>query len=59
MIANLSKFVQEHPAMYPDAADFEPDGTFYSLIADQDRLYTVEPNHGRSSPSRQLAMSTK
>lgn len=47
MIANLSKFLQEHPAMYPDAADFEPDGTFYSLIAYQDRLYTVEPNHGQ------------
>jgi len=47
MVANLSKFLQEHPAMYPDAADFEPDGVFYSLIAYQDRLYTVEPNHGQ------------
>jgi hypothetical protein len=47
MIANLSKFLQEHPAMYTDALDFEPDGVFYSLIAYQDRLYTVEPNHGQ------------
>jgi hypothetical protein len=47
MIADLSKFLQDHPAMYPNAADFEPDGTFYSLIADRDRLYTVEPNHGQ------------
>ena len=47
MIANLSTFLVSHPAMYPNAGDFEPDGTFYSLIAFQDRLYTVEPNHGQ------------
>jgi hypothetical protein len=46
-IANLSQFVKSHPAAYPDAADFEPDGVFYSLIAHEDRLYTVEPNHGQ------------
>ena len=46
-VANLSQFVQSHPAMYPDLADFEPDGVFYSLIAFDDRLYTVEPNHGQ------------
>jgi hypothetical protein len=46
-VANLSQFVQSHPAMYPDPADFEPDGVFYSLIAFDDRLYTVEPNHGQ------------
>jgi hypothetical protein len=46
-IANLSQFVQSHPAAYPDMADFEPDGVFYSLIAYNDRLYTLEPNHGQ------------
>jgi hypothetical protein len=46
-IANLSQFVQNHPAAYPDLADFEPDGVFYSLIAHDNRLYTVEPNHGQ------------
>jgi len=46
-IANLSQFVQSHPAAYPDAADFEPDGVFYSLIAYDNRLYTLEPNHGQ------------
>jgi hypothetical protein len=46
-IANLSQFLQSHPAAYPNLADFEPDGTFYSLIAYDNRLYTVEPNHGQ------------
>jgi hypothetical protein len=46
-IANLSQFVQSHPAAYPDLADFEPDGVFYSLIAYDNRLYTLEPNHGQ------------
>jgi hypothetical protein len=46
-IANLSQFVQSHPAAYPDLGDFEPDGVFYSLIAYENRLYTLEPNHGQ------------
>ena len=33
--------------MYENPPDFEPDGTFYSLIAKDGRLYTVEPNHGQ------------
>jgi hypothetical protein len=56
-VANLSQFVQSHPAMYPDSADFEPDGVFYSLIAANNQLYTVEPNHGQVfsvSPSGQI-----
>jgi hypothetical protein len=47
VLADLSSFVQTHPAKYVDLADFEPDGVFYSLIANQDLLYTVEPNHGQ------------
>jgi hypothetical protein len=46
-IANLSQFLQSHPAAYTDLADFEPDGVFYSLIAYDNRLYTLEPNHGQ------------
>ena len=54
IVADLSDFVQTHPAMYVDSADFEPDGVFYSLIADHDLLYTVEPNYGQIfSVSRQ------
>src|SRR6201985_1747630 len=47
VIANLSQFLQSHPAAYPDLGDFEPDGVFYSLIAYDNRLYTLEPNHGQ------------
>jgi hypothetical protein len=47
IVANLSKFVLTHPAKYPDVADFEPDGVFYSMIAYQNRVYAVEPNHGQ------------
>jgi hypothetical protein len=47
IFANLSSFVKTHPAMYPDEADFEPDGVFYSLINYNGVLYTVEPNHGQ------------
>jgi hypothetical protein len=57
IVANLSQFLKMYPAMYPDVADFEPDGVFYSLIAYRDQLYTVEPNHGqvfRISPSGQI-----
>ena len=46
-LANLSRFLREHPAKYVDRGDFEPDGAFYSLIEHRDRLYTVEPNHGQ------------
>ena len=51
-IANLSDALQEFPAAYPDieqytGGDYEPDGTFYSLIAHNGKLYTVEPNHGQ------------
>lgn len=45
-ITDLSLFYSEHPAAYPDAADFEPDGVPYSMIAQQGRLFAVEPNHG-------------
>ncbi len=46
-ITDLSVFYLEHPTAYPDPDDFEPDGVPYSLIAYNDRLYAVEPNHGQ------------
>lgn len=44
--ADLSTFVQSNPVANPSSDDFEPDGTFYSLVALGNKLYTVEPNHG-------------
>ena len=49
LIANLSEFQQAHPVAHPTDpinGDFEPDGTWYSMIAVRGDLYAVEPNHG-------------
>lgn len=46
LIANLSAWQKSHPVQNPEVDDFEPDGTWYSMIAGQDALYAVEPNHG-------------
>ena len=32
-VADLSQFVMEHPAAHTNPGDFEPDETFYSMIA--------------------------
>jgi hypothetical protein len=45
MLANLSAFLATHPVAHPDAADFEPDGTWYSFTPAGDGVYAVEPNH--------------
>jgi hypothetical protein len=55
IIANLGAFQMAFPVAHPNPPDFEPDGTWYSMIAvdgDQEDhghhgdLYAVEPNHG-------------
>ena len=46
-VADLSQFVMDHPAAHVQPADFEPDETFYSMIAALDTLYVVGPNHGQ------------
>jgi hypothetical protein len=46
MIANLSQFIQNHPVRNPPTEDFEPDGTFYSMVSVGGVLYVDEPNHG-------------
>jgi hypothetical protein len=43
--ANLSTFLKNHPVANPDLADFEPDGTWYSMIEVDGDLYALEPNH--------------
>jgi hypothetical protein len=44
-IANLSAFQAAHPVAHPDCCDFEPDGTWYSMVAAKGAIYAVEPNH--------------
>jgi hypothetical protein len=46
-IADLGAWLSSHPdSKNPTDTDFEPDGTWYSLAAAGDALYTMEPNHG-------------
>ena len=44
-VANLSAFLAANPIANPDPADFEPDGTWYSMVAAGRDLYALEPNH--------------
>jgi hypothetical protein len=46
LIADLSAFLAAHPVAQPEEDDFEPDGTWYDMIAVGGALYAVEPNHG-------------
>jgi hypothetical protein len=46
LIADLSAFQKANPVKNPESDDFEPDGTWYSMIAVRGDLYAVEPNHG-------------
>jgi hypothetical protein len=46
LVANLSYFQMTHPVAHPNADDFEPDGTWYSMVRVGDALFAVEPNHG-------------
>jgi hypothetical protein len=45
-VANLSAFQMAHPTKVTEPADFEPDGTWYSMTVKDGALYAVEPNHG-------------
>src|SRR5690348_2605425 len=46
LIANLSAFQAAHPVAHPDPGDFDPDGTWYSMIAVGGALYPMDSNHG-------------
>jgi len=46
LIADLSEWQHTHPVRNPEEDDFEPDGTWYSMINVRGNLYAVEPNHG-------------
>jgi hypothetical protein len=54
LVADLSAFQMAHPVANPEPDDFEPDGTWYSMVSVGQALYAVEPNHGevdRISPT--------
>jgi hypothetical protein len=38
--------MRSHPVANPDVADFEPDGTWFSMQAVGNDLYALDPNHG-------------
>lgn len=46
LVANLSAYQMAHPVQNPEPDDFEPDGTWYSMVALHGYLYALEPNHG-------------
>jgi len=46
LVANLSAFEQTHPVANPEPDDFEPDGTWFSMVRQGDAMYALEPNHG-------------
>lgn len=50
LVADLSAWLLAHPgakgAEQPRNADYEPDGTWFSMLVQDDKIYTVEPNHG-------------
>jgi sugar lactone lactonase YvrE len=46
LVANLGAFEQANPTKTIEPDDFEPDGTWYSMVAVNGMLYAVDPNHG-------------
>jgi hypothetical protein len=46
LVADLSAYQKSHPVANPNPPDFEPDGTWYSMVTVRGVLYAVEPNHG-------------
>jgi hypothetical protein len=46
LVADLSAYQRSHPVAHPEEDDFEPDGTWFSMLSLRGNLYAVEPNHG-------------
>lgn len=46
-ITDLSLFIREHPAAYPNVSALDPDGDPYSMLALNGRIFTVNPNQGQ------------
>jgi hypothetical protein len=45
VVSDLGKFLRANPVKTPDLADFEPDGTWYSMVNVNGDIYATEPNH--------------
>lgn len=45
LVANLSEWLLDNPAENP-GEDFEPEGTWYSMVAAYGKLFALEPNQG-------------
>jgi len=43
-IADLSAFLKANPVAHPDVDDFEPDGTWYGMVAVHNVFFATEPN---------------
>jgi hypothetical protein len=57
VIADLSAFLARHPVANPPA-DFDPDGTWYSLETAHGNLYALNPHRGdldRITPQGQIS----
>jgi hypothetical protein len=46
IVANLSAWQAANPVAHPSTGDFEPDGSWYGMIAADRSLVAVEANHG-------------
>jgi len=44
--ADLSDYLSTHPVEHPEEEDFEPDGSWYNMVALNGNLYAIEANHG-------------
>lgn len=45
-VAGIGAFMHANPVQYPNASDFEPDGTAYSMVSVNNALHVIEPNSG-------------
>jgi hypothetical protein len=45
-VGDIGAFMHANPVQYPNASDFEPDGTAYSMVSVNNALHVIEPNSG-------------
>jgi hypothetical protein len=46
-VADIGAFMHANPVQYPNADDFEPEGSLYSMTSVNNALHAVEPNSGQ------------